>query len=95
MKQKVRKEIETMKMLNEKELMLANGGAMTGTPVRRNSEAEREARQREQFEQEKRRLEGLADIRLRAGENAMKAAMRMQRAEMEIKAAQLARMAAV
>ena len=39
-----------------------------------------------------RRLEGLADIRRRAGEDALRAAMRVQHGEMEIKAAQRAAM---
>ena len=39
-------------------------------------------------------MEGLADIRIRAAEAALKAAMRLDRAEMEIKAAQQAAMVA-
>ena len=40
--------------------------------------------------QEKQKMQGIADIRMRAAQNALKAAMRAQRAEMEIKAAQRA-----
>ena len=42
--------------------------------------------------QEKRKMEGIADIRMRAAEDALKAAMRVARAEMDIKAAQRAAM---
>ena len=41
---------------------------------------------------EKRKMQGLADIRMRSAENALKAAVRMGRAEMDIKAAQRAAM---
>ena len=41
---------------------------------------------------EKRKIEGIADIRMRAAEDALKAAMRLDRAEMEIKEAQRAAM---
>ena len=42
--------------------------------------------------QEKRKMEGLADIRMRAAEDALKAAMRIDRAEAEIKEAMRAAM---
>ena len=41
---------------------------------------------------EKRKMQGIADIRMRAAEDALKAAIRMDRAEMDIKAAQRAAM---
>ena len=41
---------------------------------------------------EKRKMQGIADIRMRAAEDALKAAVRMNRAEMDIKAAQHAAM---
>ncbi len=41
---------------------------------------------------EKRKMQGIADIRMRAAEDALKAAVRMNRAEMDIKAAQRAAM---
>ncbi len=43
--------------------------------------------------QEKQRMEGVADIRMRTAEDALKAVMRANRAELEIKAAQRATMA--
>ena len=86
-----------MKMLNEKELNLVNGGILCYTPPTPEQNAEiRAKRALEEWKKwvgkEKRKMEGLADIRVRAAEAAMKAAMRAQRAEMNIKAAQRAAM---
>ena len=86
-----------MKTLNEKELSVANGGFICYTPPTKKQNAEiRAKREREQWEkwvkQEKRRLEGIADIRMRAAEDALRASMRAHNAEMEIKAAQRAAM---
>ena len=75
----------------EKELIGVNGGV----PVEVSGYASyyvKLKRQKERQAQEMRRLEGLADIRRRAGEDALRAAMRVQRGEMEIKAAQRAAM---
>ncbi len=84
-----------MKMLNEKELDLANGGILCYTPPTPEQNAEiREKRRLEEWtkwvNKEKRKMEGLADIRMRAAEDALKAAVRMKRAEADIKAAQRA-----
>ena len=86
-----------MKMLNETEMNLVNGGILCYTPLppeeRRRID---EMRRREQWEKwvrtEKQKMEGIADIRMRAGEDALKATMRLDRAEMEIKEAQRAAM---
>ena len=86
-----------MKMLNEKELNLVNAGILCYTPP---TPEERkkidEMHRREEWEKwvkkEKQKMEGLADIRIRAAEDALKAAMRVDRAEREIKAAQRAAM---
>jgi hypothetical protein len=55
-----------------------------------------EKRKREKWlkwvNQEKRRMEGIADIRMRAAEDALRASVRAHNAEMEIKAAQRAAM---
>ena len=77
-----------MKMLNEKELSQVNGGIYDGyTGGDRIPELMKQKRQREWFENKKAELEGLADIRMRAGEDALKAAMRINRQEAEIKEA--------
>ena len=77
-----------MKILNEKEMNLVNGGVHTA--VHRPSKAEIiEKATRKWMSKEMPRLHGLADIRIRAAEDALKAAMRANRAEMNIKAAQL------
>ncbi len=84
-------------MLNEKELNLVNGGILCYTPP--TPEERRRIDQMHALEdwqkwvrKEKRKMEGIADIRMRAAEDALKAAMRLDRAEMEIKEAQRAAM---
>ena len=86
-----------MKMLNENELKLVNGGILCYTPP--TPEERRRIDQMHALEdwqkwvrKEKRKMEGIADIRMRAAEDALKAAMRVARAEMDIKAAQRAAM---
>ena len=79
-----------MRMLNEKELNQVSGGVYYGYGD--GYSMSEETRQKQWLLDEKKRLEDLADIRLRAGEAALKAAMRVQHAEMEIKAAQRAAM---
>ncbi len=86
-----------MKMLNENELKLVNGGILCYTPP--TPEERRRIDQMHALEdwqkwvrKEKRKMEGIADIRMRAAEAALKAAMRLDRAEMEIKEAQRAAM---
>ena len=86
-----------MKMLNENELKLVNGGILCYTPP--TPEERRRINQMRALEdwqkwvrQEKRKMEGIADIRMRAAEDALKAAMRVAHAEMDIKAAQRAAM---
>ena len=86
-----------MKMLNENELKLVNGGILCYTPP--TPEERRRIDQMHALEdwqkwvrKEKRKMEGIADIRMRGAEDALKAAMRVARAEMDIKAAQRAAM---
>ena len=84
-----------MKTLNEKELSIANGGLICANPPTHEERVRiEEKRKREKWlkwvKQEKRRLEGIADIRMRAAEDALRASMRAHNAEMEIKAAQRA-----
>ncbi|MBR2824123.1 MAG: hypothetical protein IKE24_10615 [Clostridia bacterium] len=86
-----------MRMLNEKELSLVNGGILCYTPPTHEERVRIDAMHRlEEWQKwvrkEKRKMEGLADIRMRAAEDALKAAMRIDRAEAEIKAAQRAAM---
>ena len=86
-----------MKMLNEMELNLVNGGLINYTPPTPKLRAEEEERKHHQewlkwVNQEKQKMQGIADIRMRAAEDALKAAMRVARAEMDIKAAQRAAM---
>ena len=86
-----------MKMLNEKELNLVNGGIINYNPPTPELRAEEEERKRHQkwlkwVNQEKQKMQGIADIRMRAADDALKAAMRVDRAEMDIKAAQRAAM---
>lgn len=75
----------------EKELIGVNGGVPAEVSGYASYYVELK-RQKERQAQEMRRLEGLADIRRRAGEDALRAAMRVQHGEMEIKAAQRAAM---
>ena len=84
-----------MKMLNENELRLVNGGILCYTPPtpeerRRIDEMHALEDWKKWVRKEKRKMQGIADIRMRAAEAALKAAMRLDRAEMEIKAAQRA-----
>ena len=79
-----------MNTIIEKELIYINGGmtSIAGGGVSRENSAEKQ--QRMWQEQEMRRLEGLADIRKRAADDALRAAARVQHQEMEIKEAQRA-----
>lgn len=84
-----------MKMLSEQEMNLVNGGILCYTPPTPEQNAEIRAKRRlEEWRKwvgkESRRLQGIADIRMRAADNALKAAMRIHQADMEIKAAQRA-----
>ncbi len=84
-----------MKTLNEKELSVANGGLICANPPTHEERVRiEEQRKREKWlkwvKQEKRKMEGIADIRMRAAEDALRASMRAHNAEMEIKAAQRA-----
>ena len=85
-----------MKMLNENELTLVNGGVPICNCTYYETAGEKEERLLEAWHkwvrQEKQKMEGIADIRMRAAEDALKAAMRVARAEMDIKAAQRAAM---
>ncbi len=86
-----------MKMLNETELNLVNGGILCYTPPTHEERVRIDAMHaREDWlkwvRKEKKKVEGLADIRIRAAEDALKAAMRLERAGAEIKAAQRAAM---
>ncbi len=81
-----------MKMLNEMEMNLANGGIINYNPPTPKLRAEEEERKRHQkwlewVNQEKQEGERLADIRMRASENALKAAMRLDKQEADIKEA--------
>ena len=82
-----------MEMLNEKEMSLVSGGFINYNPPTPQARAEREEEKRLQkwhkwVNQEKQKMQGLVDIRIRAADNALKAAMRVRHAEMEIKEAQ-------
>ena len=79
-----------MKMLNVTDMNLVNGGF--GTNPTTAMAKRRKLRTEKWVAEEKARLEGLADIRMRAAEDALMAAMRQQHADMEIKAAQRAAM---
>ena len=71
-----------MKMLNEKEMNFVNGGFgydFSPSVSERNRERAKK--------QEQRRMESIADIRMRASENALKAAMRLNKQEADIKEA--------
>ena len=73
-------------MLNEKEMNFVNGGyGYDFSPSV--SERNRERAEKQRQEQEQRRMESIADIRMRAADDALKAAMRIDRQEMEIKEA--------
>ena len=76
--QRVTKGNTIMKMLNEQELNLVNGGIICYTPPTHEQRVEIEEKERYQ--------------ELRAGEDALRAAMRIHRAELDIKAAQRAAM---
>lgn len=86
-----------MNMLNEKDMNLANGGILCYTPPMHEERVRIDAMHaledwQKWVRKEKRKMEGIADIRMRAAEDALKAAMRVARAEMDIKAAQRAAM---
>ena len=86
-----------MKMLNETELNLVNGGILCYTPPTHEERVRIDAMHaledwKKWVKKEKRKMEGLADIRMRAAEDALKAAMRIDRAEAEIKEAMRAAM---
>jgi len=79
-----------MKMLNGKELNLVNAGFICHNPPTHEARMEELEKQRHKkwlkwVNQEKQKLEDTADIRICAAENALKAAMRLDRAEMECK----------
>ena len=81
-----------MKMLNENELTLVNGGYgchITPTPEERRRIDQMHALEDWQkwVRQEKQKMEGIADIRMRASEDALKAAMRLNKQEADIKEA--------
>ena len=81
-----------MKMLNEKEMNLASGGILCYTPPtpeerRRIDEMHALEDWKKWVRKEKRKMEGIADIRMRASDNALKAAMRLTRQEANIKEA--------
>ena len=75
-----------MKMLNEKEMDLVNGGIVIG-PAHMTEEEVIQEKTKKWLAREKRKMEGIADIRMRAADDALKAAMRIDRQEMEIKEA--------
>ncbi len=86
-----------MKTLNEKELNLANGGILCYTPPTHEERVRIDEMHRLEewvkwVRKEKKKMEGIADIRMRAAEDALRASMRAHNAEMEIKAAQRAAM---
>ena len=79
-------------MLNEKELNLVNGGILCYTPPLHEERVRIDAMHaledwKKWVKKEKQKMEGLADIRMRAADDALKAAMRIDRQEMEIKEA--------
>jgi hypothetical protein len=77
-----------MKMLNEKELMFVNGGVgYDFSPSVSERNRERAEKQRQERVREQRRMESIADIRMRASEDALKAAMRLNKQEADIKEA--------
>ena len=86
-----------MNMLNEKDMNLANGGILCYTPPMHEERVRIDAMHaledwKKWVKKEKQKMEGLADIRMRAAEDALKAAMRIDRAEAEIKEAMRAAM---
>ena len=77
-----------MKELNEKELMFVNGGVgFDFSPSVSERNGERAEKQRQERVREQRRMESIADIRMRASEDALKAAMRLNKQEADIKEA--------
>ena len=73
-------------MLNENELTLVNGGIVIGPPHMTEEEVIQE-KTKKWLAKEKRKMEGIADIRMRASEDALKAAMRLNKQEADIKEA--------
>ena len=85
-----------MKKLNEKEMNLISGGWTNGGGCPYASHPFLiEARQREIFESMKQTRELIAETRMRASEDALKAAMRIDRQEAAIKEAMKAQRAAL
>ncbi len=76
-----------MNELNEKELNVVSGGIPYMNSTCTSAEAEKRKLYWEWVDQEKRKMEGLADIRMRASEDALKAAMRLNKQEADIKEA--------
>ena len=75
-------------MLNEKELMFVNGGlGYDCSPSVSERNRERAEKQRQERVREQRRMESIADIRMRASEDALKATMRLNKQEADIKEA--------
>ena len=75
-----------MKKLNEKEMNLVNGGIVIG-PAPMTEEEVIQEKTKKWLAKEKRKMEGIADIRMRASEDALKAAMRLNKQEADIKEA--------
>ena len=75
-----------MEMLNEKELTLVNGGLPAGITYETKEERIEEYT-RKWLAEETKRLQGLADIRVRAAEDALKAEMRLNKQGADIKEA--------
>ena len=90
-----------MNMLNEKDMNLANGGILCYTPPPMHEERVRiDAMHaledwQKWVRKEKLKMEGIADIRMRASEDALKAAMRLARQEADIKEAMRAQQEAL
>ena len=83
------------KELNLKDMTLVSGGIICYTPPTPEQNAEiRAKRALEEWQKwvrkEGSRLHGVADIRMRAAEDAMRASVRLNRAEANIKSAQRA-----
>ena len=81
-----------MKMLNEKEMNLVNGGILCYTPPTHEERVRIDNMHaledwKKWVSKEKRKMEGIADIRMRAAEDALRAAMRLARQEANIREA--------
>ena len=89
-----------MNMLNEKDMNLANGGILCYTPPMHEERVRIDAMHaledwQKWVRKEKLKMEGIADIRMRASEDALKAAMRLDRQEADIKEAMRAQQEAL